>query len=215
MDLFVHIHACIAIDVVRKWIYAYNQLKMKNIAVVGFSSDCDARYLKAMQICLGFFTKTPNIDIIGENNDLFKISIPTSWNFFFMRNQQLFFCMQDGIHLATKLRNRLLSTVARLSINNHLISIDTLSYIIDYYSKIDHNLVKSDIYPRDRQNFSSCMKITSDDVLTLLEKIDAKGTFVYLYLLKLVIVTYVKTDTDIFERLYYGWIVTFAFRMWW
>ncbi|CAF4876262.1 unnamed protein product [Rotaria sp. Silwood1] len=43
---------------------------------------------------------------------------------------------------------------------------------------------------------------------------NAKGTYIYLYLSKLVIVTYIKADTDILVRLYYGWIVTFSYRMW-
>ena len=46
------------IDVLRKWIYMYNECKTRNIIVVGFASDCEARYLKAMQISLGFFTHT-------------------------------------------------------------------------------------------------------------------------------------------------------------
>ncbi len=205
----------IGMDVLHKWIYMYNECKKRNIVVVGFASDCEARYLKAMQISLGFFTHTPNIDLLNENKNLLQINIPSTWNFFFMRKSQMYLCMQDGIHLATKIRNRLLSTIATLSINNHQISINDLLYIIANYSKIDHNLVKSDVIPHDRQNFSSCLKITSDDVLNLLKEINAKGTYIYLYLLKLVIITYIKADTDILVRLYYGWIVTFSYRMWW
>ncbi len=202
-------------DVVRKWIYMYNECKKRNIVVVGFASDCEARYLKAMQISLGFFTSTPNIDLLNGNKNLLQINIPSTWVFFFMRKRQMYLCMQDGIHLATKIRNRLLSTVATLSINNHQIHINDLLCIIEKYSKIDHNLVKSDVFPKDRQNFSSCLKITSDDVLNLLKEMNAKGTYIYLYLLKLVIITYIKADTDILVRLYYGWIVTFSYRMWW
>jgi hypothetical protein len=132
-----------------------------------------------------------------------------------MRTKQLYLCMQDGIHLATKVRNRLLSTTATLCINNHQIHVNDLLHIIRTYSKIDHNLVKSDVFPHDRQNYSSCSKITSDDVLNLLKDMNAKGTYIYLYLLKLIIITYIKTDTDILTRLYYGWIVTFSYRMWW
>ncbi len=61
--------------------------------------------------------------------------------------------MQDGTHLATKIRNRLLSETATLCNSDQ---------------KIEHNLVKSDIFHHDRQNYASCLKITSDDVLTLL-----------------------------------------------
>ncbi|CAF4293122.1 unnamed protein product [Rotaria magnacalcarata] len=122
-----------SIEIFRKWIHMYNACKSKKINVVGFSSDCDPRYLKAMR--------------------------------------KLF--------------------------------------------KIDHNLVKSDVRPHDRQNYSSCLKITSDDVLNLLNQTNTKATFVYLYILKLIILAYVKKDTDILNRLYYGWIVVFTYRMWW
>ena len=168
-----------------------------------------------MQMSLGFFAHTPNIDLINENKDLLEIDIPSTWTFSFMRTKQMYLCMQDGIHLATKIRNRLLSTIATLSINNHQIHINDLFFLMDNYSKIDHNLVKSDIFPHDRQNYSSCVKITSDDVLNLLKEMNATGTYIYLYLLKLVIITFIKADTKIFVRLYYGWIVTFSYRMWW
>lgn len=203
------------IDVLRKWIYMYNECKKRNIVVVGFASDCEARYLKAMQISLGFFTHTPNINLLSDNKNLLELTVPSTWKFFFMRTRQMYLCMQDGVHLAAKIRNRILSTVATLSINDHQIDVNDLFYIIENYSKIDHNLVKSDVIPHDRQNFSSCLKITADDVLNLLKETNAKSTYVYLYLLKLVIITYVNADTDILVRLYYGWILTFSYRMWW
>ncbi|CAF2740457.1 unnamed protein product [Rotaria sp. Silwood2] len=204
-----------AIDVLRKWMYLYHECKKRNISVVGFSTDCDSRYLKAMQLSLGFFTRAPNIDLLTGNSSLLEINIASHWNFFFIRPTQPYLCMQDGIHLVTKIRNRLLSETATMSINNEKIDVNHLFYIIQNYPKIDHNLVKSDIFPHDRQNYSSCVKITSDDVLNLLKHINASATYVYLYLLKLVILTYVKADTDILARLYYGWIVTFSYRMWW
>ncbi len=102
-----------------------------------------------------------------------------------------------------------------MCINNEQIDINHLLQIIENYPKIEHNLVKSDIIPHDRQNYSSWAKITSDDVLTLLKQRDNKATYIYLYLLKLIILTYVKTDTDILSRLYYGWIVVFSYRVWW
>jgi hypothetical protein len=204
-----------ALDILRKWMYMYNECKKRNINVVGFSTDCDPRYLKAMQLSLGFFIQTPNIDLLSGNNNLLKISIPSHWNFFFIRSIQPYLCMQDGIHLVTKIRNRLLSEIATMSINNENIDVNHLFHIIENYQKIDHNLVKSDVVPHDRQNYSSCLKITSDDVLNLLKDINAPATYIYLYLLKLIILTYVKADTDILVRLYYGWIVTFSNRMWW
>ena len=72
-----------------------------------------------------------------------------------------------------------------------------------------------DIFPHDKQNYSSCLKITSDDVLILLKQMNNKATYIYLYLLKLIILAYVKSDTEILSRLYFGWVVAFAYRIWW
>jgi len=204
-----------ATDVLRRWVFLYNECKNKNINLVGFSTDCASKYLKAMRLALGFFARAPNIDLITGNNTLFKIDVPQSWSFFFMRTTQAFLCMQDGTHFVTKIRNRLLSDTATLFINGQNIDINHLLHIIETYPKIDHNLVKSDIFPHDRQNYSSCLKITADDVLSLLKQIDAKATYTYLYLLKLIILTYVKSDTSVEDRLYFGWIVVFSYRMWW
>jgi hypothetical protein len=204
-----------ASDIVRRWIYMYNQCKERNVHLVGFSTDCDTRYFKAMRLSLGFFSRAPSVDLLTGNNDLLTIDIPSTWKFFFMRSSQLFLCMQDGTHLVTKIRNRLLSEITTLRINNEYVDINDLLRLIENHSKLDHNLVRSDIFPNDRQNYSSCLKITSDDVLTLLKQTDKKATYIYLYLLRLIILAYVKSDTDILVRLYYAWIVVFAYRMWW
>ena len=184
-------------DVLRRWIYLYNECEKRNVCLVGFSTDCGPRYLKAMQLALGFFARAPNIDLISGNRNLLNIDIPQTWSFFLMRTKQAFLCMQDGTHLVTKVRNRLLSETATMFINDHNIDVNYLLYIVETYPNIDHNLVKSDIFPHDRQNYSSCLKITKDDVLNLSKQIDAKAIYTYLYLLKLIILAYVKCDTSI------------------
>ncbi|UJR29459.1 hypothetical protein I4U23_010671 [Adineta vaga] len=204
-----------AYDTLHRWIYVYNQCKQRNINVVGFSTDCDSRYFKTMRLALGFFSRAPNVDLLTGNNDVFVIDIPSNWKFFFMRPQQLFFCMQDGTHLVTKIRNRLLSDIANLYINDDHIDINHLLELIENHPKLDHNLVQSDIIPHDKQNYNSCLKITSDDVLNLLRQTNHKATYIYLYLLKLIILAYVKSDTEILTRLYFGWVVAFAYRIWW
>jgi hypothetical protein len=48
-------------------------------------------------------------------------------------------------------------------------------------SKIDHGLVVSDVYPKDKQNFASCEKISSAAVLSSLKNIpNSEATQVYL-----------------------------------
>ena len=87
--------------------------------------------------------------------------------------------------------------------------------LLENHPKLDHNLVRSDIFPHDKQNYSSCLKITSDEVLTLLKQMNNKATYIYLYLLKLIILVHIKSDTEILSRLYFGWVVAFAYRIWW
>ena len=91
----------------------------------------------------------------------------------------LFF--QDAIHLCTKLRNRLLSSKATMLFGDELISIDHLIQLVESSSKMNHNLVKSDILPKDRQNYSSCEKISNKSVLDGLVSIsNSGGTRIYL-----------------------------------
>ncbi|CAF4628465.1 unnamed protein product [Rotaria sp. Silwood2] len=72
---------------IRRWIYIYNQCKERNINLVGFSTDCNSRYFKAMRICVGFFSRAPNVDLLTENDNQLTIDIPSNWTFFFMRPQ--------------------------------------------------------------------------------------------------------------------------------
>ena len=168
-----------------------------------------------MRLPLRFFAQWPNFDLLIENNEMFDIDYPQSWCFFFMRSRQTFLFTQNGIHLATKIRNRLLSGTTTMFIGNQYVNLNYLADLINNYSKIDRNLVKSDVFPRDRQSFSSCLKLSSDNVLNLLEESNHVATYVYLYLLKLIIHTYVSKDTNIYDRLYLGWILTFICRFWW
>ena len=43
-------------DVLDRWLYMYEETKKKGIRIIGFSTDCDSRYLRGMRIASGFFT---------------------------------------------------------------------------------------------------------------------------------------------------------------
>ena len=125
------------------------------------------------------------------------------WSWFFLRSEQALLFFQDPIHLATKWRNRLLSSTAQLRFGNQSILIDHLRNIIedDNYSKLDHGLTRSDVNPKDRQNFTSCVKLTSEDVFRILDtNRDYRGTLLYLKMLKMVIAAYIDEKTSISER---------------
>jgi hypothetical protein len=204
-----------ATDVLKRWLYIYNQCLVQGVRVIGFSTDADPRYLRAMRLITRFFADLPNLNLL-KYNDNFQIKISEQWSWFYMKEQQILLCMQDPIHVATKFRNRLLSEVASMKIGDYSIDIQHLMNIINLKNKIEHNLIKCDVSPKDRQNFASCRRISSDIVLNLLNKNEnSKGTYVYLSLLRSIIIGSIEKSTTIEERLYHMWTVVFTCRFWW
>ena len=152
----------------------------------------------------GFFASLPNFQV-HQHPQAFQIKTTSHWSWFYLREQQLLLFFQDATHLVTKWRNRLLSTTAELCLGNQFISINHLRDIIENvaYTKLDHGLTKSDINPKDRQNFSSCLKLTSNDLFKILnDDVNTRGILIYLQMLKMIIVAYVEKKTTIAEREY-------------
>ncbi|CAF1363353.1 unnamed protein product [Rotaria magnacalcarata] len=116
----------------------------------------------------GFFGSLPNFQI-HQHPQAFQIKTASHWPWFYLREQQLLLFFQDATHLVTKWRNRLLSSSAELRLGNQFISINHLYDIIhnETYTKLDHGLTKSDINPKDRQNFSTRLKLTSPDLFKI------------------------------------------------
>ncbi|CAF2127717.1 unnamed protein product [Rotaria magnacalcarata] len=44
-----------AIEILKKWLFIYHQSLIQDIHVIGFSTDADSRYLRAMRLCSRFF----------------------------------------------------------------------------------------------------------------------------------------------------------------
>ncbi|CAF5202432.1 unnamed protein product, partial [Rotaria magnacalcarata] len=105
----------------------------------------------------------------GTDNTATANEILQRWWYIFnqclQRNIRIIGFSTDATHLVTKWRNRLLSSAAEVRLGNQFISVNHLYDIIhnEMYTKLDHGLTKSDINPKDRQNFSSCLKLTSPD----------------------------------------------------
>ena len=155
-----------------------------------------------MRLITGFFGSLPNIKS-HERIEAFEIQPELNWPWFFLRRKQLFLVFQDPTHIATKWRNRLLSRTAKLTIGKYEISIEHLRSIYSSakYSKLDHGLTKSDLNPKDKQNYHSCLRIASSDLLDIVkEEKSMKGTFIYLKMLQLLIMTYIDRSTDIVTR---------------
>ncbi|CAF3376935.1 unnamed protein product [Rotaria sp. Silwood2] len=204
-------------DVLYRWKFIFENCLKRQIRLIGFSTDADSRYMSAMRIASGLFSPVQNLTF-HDHPHAFKIELPSQWSWFYLQQKQLFLFFQDPIHLVTKWRNRLLSTTADLGLGQDQITIDHLKNIInsDQYTKLDHGLTQSDLNPKDRQNFNSCIKLISNDIPNLLvDDIDANGTHVYLQLLKIIVKAFIDKATTISERLTLSWCVVFVCRLWW
>ena len=101
-----------SIDVIRRWFTIFEKSSLQSIRVLGYSTDADTRYLLAMKWVSGFFSNLLNSPTT-KYPSLLNVVISTSWTWFYLPTTQLFLCMQDPVHICTKLRNKLLSTSAR------------------------------------------------------------------------------------------------------
>jgi hypothetical protein len=98
-------------------------------------------------------------------------------------------------------------------IGNGVVSVDYLLQLIESQSKFKHNLVKSDICPRDKQNFRSCEKLCAS--LECLKEInDSHATFVFLTIIRCIIIAFIDTSTTTSERIYHAWLAVFLCRLW-
>lgn len=129
---------------------------------------------------------------------------------------KMFLCLQDAVHIATKLRNRLLVSSILLILGNNIISISHLKMLINNVPKSDHGLVVTDICPTDRQNFSSMQKMMAFRVTDALSKhiIGSEGTVTYLKLCELITASLTKSEITPLERIEKIWYATFFLRIW-
>lgn len=164
--------------------------------MIGFSADGDTRLLSAMK-SITLFDLKPDIDLIKREN-----INPV--------------CVQDSIHIGTKLRNRLLNSSIVLRIGDQVATIVHIKMLLNSVAKEVHGLVQSDIYPEDRQNFRSLEKIMDSRVIRALDNHipDCKATIMYLKLCKQITSSFVQEDLQPIERIYQIWNALYFLRCW-
>ncbi|CAF3644312.1 unnamed protein product [Rotaria socialis] len=132
-----------AIDIIKRWIYIYNNCIQNQIRIIGFSTDGDPKYVRAMRLTCGFIALLSNSQHFSHS-DAFQIKIggQWQWSWFFLGQRQIFLFLQDPTHLITKWRNRLLSKVAEMRIGNQIISMNFLYEIIEKNANTWHPNIK-------------------------------------------------------------------------
>lgn len=170
-----------------------------DIEIVGISADGDQRLLS----CMKFSTKAM---MNQQSNDvLMNLS----------REQSISY-VQDIIHFATKIRNRLLKFSIMLPMGDKQVSVTHLKILLQNASKEIHGLVATDINPYDRQNYASFQKITEDRALKALEVYvpDSEATIIYLKLSRSVVQAYNDVNLSPLDRVYNIFHALYFFRAW-
>ncbi|CAG9814589.1 unnamed protein product [Phaedon cochleariae] len=201
-------------DVQRRW-QILEQLAAENgIKIMGFSSDGDSRLLKTMRIKSQLpYTKTENQD---RNQDKTPSDvIDPDWFQANLHNEGSF-CVQDTVHIGTRLRTRFLKPSIMLPIGKCIISPTYLTSLMNMVTKDKHLLCPSDLKGDDKMNYDSVERICAPQVLELLsEKLpDSKGTAAYLKIVRYVLDSFLSKDLTPLERVEEIWYAVFFLRIW-
>lgn len=166
-----------------------HKIHRNGIDVAGFSGDGDARLLNSMR----------------HNKDNFVMELTDST-----------ICLQDILHIATKLRNRLLNLLICLVIGFKVACVSHLKMLLNLVPKDVHGLVYSDICPDDRQNFGSLSKIMDPRVRKALAEhiVDSEATIEYIRICSDITTSLYKVDLPPLERIFLSWRVTYFLRAW-
>ncbi|CAF5063081.1 unnamed protein product, partial [Rotaria sp. Silwood1] len=71
-------------DILRRWIFIFEKCIQKQIRIIGFSTDADSKYMRAMRLTSGFFASLPNF-ALHKHPNAFKINLTSKWSWLFLR----------------------------------------------------------------------------------------------------------------------------------
>lgn len=168
------------------------------IEVIGIASDGDVRLLKAMK------TRT-EFNLAPDVNSIQNLAFDSGS-----------ICIQDTIHIGTKLRNRMLNGSIVLYIGNRIVSTVHIKTLLNTVAKDVHGLVKSDIFPEDRQNYKFLEKLMEDRVLNAMKNHvpNCEATLMYLNICKHITSSYLEPKLKPVERVYSIWYALYFLRCW-
>lgn len=192
-------------DVANRLVFITNELKKANIDVITISSDSDPKYNSAMR----------KLSKLGSSSALLS---GVDW--FNMGEDQVPFFVQDTVHIATKMRNQLLTTIkvpTKLPMGPNLyIQIKHLNFLLRNFSKDQHCLTATVLNPIDKQNFKSVLRMCNEKVTQLLAAHvpHSEGTIKFLEMTRDIIDAYTNRHLSPLERIRKIWGAVFVLRIW-
>lgn len=192
--------------VCKRWEFISEELRKLNIIVASIASDSDPRFNSAMR----------RLSQLGQPSTLFS---EYDW-FSCDKKPGKPCCIQDPPHIITKLRSLFLKTntaAKKLSFGpKYFIQIKHLEYLIKNFSKTEHLLTLSDLYPEDKQNYPSALKICDERVINLLnEKLpEARATAMFLRIMRNSVDAYQDKQLYPLQRVDKSFYALFMTRIW-
>ena len=199
--------------ITKRWKYIYDECLKWGIQVISFGADGDSKQLRSMKLCTGLVFKKSSVN----SKTLLKISthikIPDRWkSWFLLQNPTSIAYVQDTIHLAVKLKARLMKTSIILPFGNFVAGIHHLRIVQQSYGKDQHGLREKDLNPIDRQNFDAVTHITSTSTMEILETIP--GTQLFLEMIKHVVDSYLSKKSTPLQCIRHAWYAVYFCRYW-
>ena len=156
--------------VLLRWQRIYKECEKRKIHVISFGGDGDPRIMKAMLVSTGLLSNQFQIKLDGA----VPLSYPSSWSsWFWMNEPSRIAYVQDVVHIAVKLKCRLLKPSIVLPMGSYVAGVHHLRKVKKMFQKDIHGLQERDIDYKDKQNF--------DAVLHIIRSLpDAAGTKQYI-----------------------------------
>ena len=202
-------------DVMLRWKYINEQCAQRNITVLSFGSDGDSRLMKSMKVSASFRTPQPEplTAHLPPASLLHAPAIPPDWSEWYHIIPNGICYVQDTVHIAVKLKSRLLKPHIVLPMGKFFVNSSHLHAVKLTFQKDKHGLRERDTDHKDRQNFQAVINITSAGHL-LSEIPQADATKCYIDLIKNVMDSYLDKSLDPISRLEKLWYVVFFLRYW-
>ena len=196
------------------WKYIYMECEKRNIRVLSFGADGDSRLLKAMRVTMSLMTdKSDPLLKHFPPYSLNSPAIPKEWHTWFCTDAKPVSCVQDTVHIAVKLKSRLLNPSITLRMGCYVAEGSHLRKIQTKYQKDQHGLRERDLNHQDKQNYDAVLRIVNAS--HLLDNIaEARATKCYVGLIKSVIDSYLDKSLDPLIRIEKLWNVVFFLRYW-